>query len=115
MSRHLRATGRWSGYYSSAVATVQQEGLVWPSGCGKDRKAEMLCFSAGVMPVDHWVVLGIQRIGSGHDTRLFIVSDQTEKDTNQSWLCAKHDNITSGGLSSYASRIFHEAYFKKKS
>lgn len=56
MSRHLRATGRWSGYYSSAVATVQQEGLVWPSGCGKDRKAEMLCFSAGVMPVDHWVV-----------------------------------------------------------
>lgn len=30
MSRHLRPTGGWSGYYSSAVAIVQRECLVWP-------------------------------------------------------------------------------------
>lgn len=119
MSRRLRPTGRWSGYYSSAIAAVQQECLVWPSGCGKNRKAEMLCFFAGVMPTLNWVVSSrfdpIQSIRSGHNTRLFhsIESDcdghKTKVVLCQTW----QRNYASGGLSCYASRLFRKAYFKK--
>lgn len=84
-----------------------------PCGWGKDRKAEMLCFSAACAPLGGFMGRGGEdgfrsdpkyRIGPRYKI-FFIVSDHTEVERKERWLCAKHSNVimvATGGLSSHA-------------